>query len=78
MKMTFLIVREVDVFERPALQGARQQHGGAVHEVDWKWYYRVDLWVGKTCYEGTRRFKQRGDALRAAKRTGAKPREAQR
>lgn len=37
--------------------------------------YRVDLWVGRTRYEGIARYKGYDSALRAAKRTGAKEKQ---
>lgn len=35
--------------------------------------YRVVLWRGSTSYVGVKEYKRHGDAVRAAKSTGAKP-----
>lgn len=40
--------------------------------------YRVALWCGRVCYQGMRDYAQHGDAVKAAKRTGALARETTR
>ena len=39
------------------------------------WRYRVTLWCGRVSYEGQRTYERHQDAERAAKATGAEPKE---
>jgi hypothetical protein len=39
------------------------------------WQYRVTLWFGRVAYVGNRTYDRHGDALKAARATGAEPKE---
>lgn len=41
------------------------------------WRYRVTLWVGRVAYVGQRTYERHGDAMKAAKASGATEKEAQ-
>jgi hypothetical protein len=41
------------------------------------WRYRVTLWCGRVAYQGQRNYERHQDAERAAKATGAQPKDSQ-
>ena len=41
--------------------------------IEGEWVYRVTLWLGMSPYLGAKHYRRHGDAVRAAKATGAKP-----